>query len=123
MEILEQIIVISFFSFCFTIAQLLILNGIRYLKYKKIIIQTSDFFFKLSADKERDYKNFALSCIIGGIFFNIFLYAGLILVAQENVLFSFVIIVWTIIASILFYWYWHTEKDPFGDFEFELRGL
>jgi fatty acid desaturase len=107
------------------VPQLLILNGIRYLKYNKIIdYGFSELGLRIWPDKEtRDSvtRNRAKGFIAFGIFFNIFAYSFLLALAIYGYQWLvFVIIPLLLITIYFFYWYWHTKEDPLGDFEFQL---
>jgi Ca2+/Na+ antiporter len=125
-EIIEFIIgAIIMFFFFFIMPQLLILNGLRYLKYKKIIdYRVDDFGLFPLRDKESVdgyLRNRAKLLIAFGTFFNIFFYFFLLLSATHGYPWIMIIFIFLLLATIyFFYWYWHTKEDPLGDFEFRL---
>lgn len=112
----ETIIAIIVFSISFTIPQLLILNGIRYFRYKKIVIWEFAFL-----DKESDYKNYAIGNILGGVAFNIFFYFILISAVKKVPYTLFIWTIWPISLIAFFYWYWHTKEDPLNRFHYEQK--
>jgi ABC-type phosphate transport system permease subunit len=91
----------------FGIGIFLILNGLRYFRYNKLISFTPDLY-----DTEMYGGLAAISMIIGSVFI-LFLLAVLFL---EFKLIGVVLdIIFFLFFVFVFYWYWHTKKDPFSD--------
>jgi len=115
-------IIFLVFIFFFILPQLMILNGLRYLKYKNIIGITGTLLETLTPNKEtkgEKYRGYAKSFITFGIIFNIVLYSFLLFVATQGYQWLIIIILPLLIATLyFFYWYWHTKEDPLGDFEY-----
>jgi len=83
-----------------------VLNGLRYFKYGKLVVFTPEIY------NEDMYGGFAAFSLIGGTLFIIFPMIGfffglkLIGIVLDAIL--------AIVFTAIFYWYWHTEKDPFA---------
>lgn len=98
----------------------MILNGIRYLKYGKIIGITGTLLETLTPKKEtkgEKHKGYAKSFIIGGITLDIFFYSIFLIIATHGLPWLMIILLILPLATLyFFYWYWRTKEDPLGDF-------
>jgi len=100
----ENFTTLSFFLIFEIFSFLILLNGIRYFKYNKIII--------FSGDIHKDhYSYYAKYCVIIGVFtssiFIILLFSKLIM---WGILIS---LFWSLFLISFFVWFWHTKEDPF----------
>lgn len=89
----------------FVFGLFLILNGLRYYKYGRLVVFTPEIY------SEDMYGGFAaLSIIFGGVCFLPFILFFFLFSLHEIILDLFLIL----LAIAIFYWYWHTKKDPFA---------
>ena len=84
---------------------MMILNGLRYLKYKKLVIWSMAFL-----DKERAYKNYAIGNIIGGIIFYIFNWVIYLISPDKDIYVYILAVGWPIFSMAFFYGYMKIKK-------------
>lgn len=105
----KSIGIIMYVVIFFIMPVFLILNGLRYFKYNKLIVAG------IRPLSPNEYSPYALYNIMGGIGFTLFtvlfFFPNLFQDPSYNILSRLLWVVFTVIIYVL---YWFTKKDPFS---------